>query len=144
MNSIASRIFRSVIVLVLPVLCGTVNAEDGGTGSLPSPYITPEEMTQADYDLMAEHAYRYEACLNQASMSQIDTQPDVRHAVDYAMKQCAMELEELDKKLTARNIEPAFRLGFIGKINRQATTNTLRNMMMAFAARQSQEAEPAP
>ena len=144
MNPCTSRILGSVMLLVVSVLYGPANAEDAASGSLPSPYITPEEMTQADYDLMAEYAYRYEACLNQASLSQIDTQPDVRHAVDYAMKQCAVELEELDQKLTARNIDPTFRLGFIGKINRDATNNTLRNMMMAFAARQSGETGTPP
>jgi len=117
---------------------------NAGTSGAEAPrYLAPEEITSEDYDMMSDYAYRYDDCLNQTSQEQIDKQPDPRHVVDYAMKQCAVELEELDRKMIARNFDPAYRQGYIGKVNRQAVNNTLRNVMMGMAAQQSQSPDQA-
>ncbi len=129
------------VYLALP---GHARADEGGTapGAEPKNYLAPEEITKEDYAMMSDYAYRYDSCLNQISQEQMDKQPDPSHVVDYAMKQCAPELEELDHKMTARNFDPAYRQGFIGKVNRQSVNNTLRNVMMGMASRQSQSPDP--
>lgn len=133
------------IIFVNLAWSGNTRADESAAapGAEAQHYLAPEEITSEDYDMMSDYAYRYDSCLNQASQEQMDKQPDPRHVVDYAMKQCAAELEELDRKMTARNFDPAYRLGFIGKINRQAVNNTLRNVMMGMAARQSQSPDQA-
>lgn len=123
------------IMFVALALCGNARADGSAVtpGAEAPRYLAPEEITSEDYDMMADYAYRYDACLNQTSLEQIDKQPDPRHVVDYAMKQCAAELEELDRKMIARNFDPAYRQGYIGKVNRHAVNNTLRNVMMGMA-----------
>ena len=132
-------------MLVCLVLSGNCQAtgETDATGAEAQQYLTPEQITKDDYDMMSEYAYRYDSCLNETSMEQMDQMPDPRHVVDYAMKQCAAELEELDHKMTARNFDPAYRQGFIGKVNRQSVNNALRMVMVGMAARQSLAPAPA-
>ena len=139
------RTLGATVMLVCLALSGYVRgdasteAPDAGTQH----FLAPEEITSADYAMMSDYAYRYDDCLNQTSQKQMDKQPDPRHVVDYAMKLCAAELEELDRKMIARNFDPAYRQGFIGKVNRQAVNNTLRNVMMGMAARQTQSPDSA-
>jgi len=140
-----NRTLSVTILFVYLALSGNARA-DGGTeapGAGAPRYLAPEEITKEDYDMMADYAYRYDSCLDQISQEQMDKQPDPRHVVDYAMKQCAAELEELDRKMTARNFDPAYRQSFIGKVNRQSVNNTLRSVMMGMASRQSQSPDPA-
>ena len=140
-----NRTLGATIMFVYLALSGNARADgNAGTPGAEAPrYLAPEEITSEDYDMMSDYAYRYDACLNQTAQEQMDKQPDPRHVVDYAMKQCAAELEELDRKMIARNFDPAYRQGFIGKVNRQAVNNTLRNVMMGMAARQSQSPDQA-
>ena len=132
------------IMFVSLALCGNTRADGSSAapGTEAPRYLAPEEITSEDYDMMSDYAYRYNACLNQTSQEQMDKQPDPRHVVDYAMKQCAAELEELDRKMTARNFDPAYRQGYIGKVNRHSVNNTLRNVMMGMASRQSPSPDP--
>jgi len=145
-QSIYNKMMPVGVLFVFLVLSGTSRAEGNDVQSpgTESPhYLAPEEITREDYDMMSDYASRYAACLDQTSMEQMNIQADARHVVDYAMKQCAVELEELDRKMTEKNIDPTYRQGFIGKVNHQAVNNTLRNVMMAMAARQSQSPAPA-
>ena len=127
-----------IIMVIILALTGTARADEPAVapGTKAPHYLAPEEITKEDYDMMSDYAYRYDTCLNNTSQEQMDKQPDPRHVVDYAMKQCAAELEELDRKMTARNFDPAYRQGFIGNVNRQSVNNTLRNVRMGMAARQ--------
>ena len=146
MKHFYNKTMPSAVLLVCLSVTGNLLAAGSTdtTGSGAPQYLTSAQITQEDYDMMADYAYRYDSCLNQTSMEQMDKQADPRHVVDYAMKQCAADLEELDRKMTERNIDPAYRQGFIGKINRQSVNNTLRNVMMGMAARQSQTPGTTP
>jgi hypothetical protein len=139
-----NRTLGVTILIVYLALSGNARADGNAaaSGTETPHYLAPEEITKEDYDMMSDYAYRYDSCLNQTSQEQMDKQPDPRHVVDYAMKQCAVELEELDRKMTARNFDPAYRQGYIGKVNRQSVNNTLRSVMMGMASRQSQSPEP--
>jgi len=121
-------------------LSGIARADGGAAtpGTDTHHYLAPEEITKEDYAMMSDYAYRYDACLNQVSQEQMDKLADPRHVVDYAMKQCASELEELDHKMIARNIDPDYRQGFISNVSRKSVNDTLRNVMMSMASRQSQ------
>ena len=140
-----SRMLRVTMMLVYLALPGIARADGGAAGpATEAPhYLAPEDITKEDYDMMSDYAYRYDSCLNQVSQEQMDKLPDPRHVVDYAMKQCATELEELDHKMMARNFDPAYRQGFISNVNRKSVNDTLRNVMMGMASRQSQSPEPA-
>ena len=144
-HSSINRTLRFAIMIVYLALSG--NARTDGSAAAPGTeaqhYLAPEEITKEDYDMMSDYAYRYDSCLSQVSQEQMGKLSDPRHVVDYAMKQCATELEELDHKMTARNFDPAYRQGFIGKVNRQSVNNTLRNVMLGMASRQSQSPDPA-
>ena len=139
------RTLRVTIMFVCLAGSGYALAgENAGVPEAEAPrYLAPEEITSEDYDMMSDYAYRYDACLSQTSQEQMDKQPDPRHVVDYAMKQCAAELEELDRKMIARNFDPAYRQGYIGKVNRQSVNNALRNVMVGMAGRQNQTPDQA-
>jgi len=139
------KIMPVAFSLALLFMSGAVRAdgtEEAAATEAPH-YLAPEEITREDYDMMSDYASRYANCLDTTSLEQMNNMADPRQVVDYAMKQCASELEELDRKMTERNIDPAYRQGFIGKVNHKAVNNTLHTVMMAAAARQSQSPAPA-
>jgi hypothetical protein len=138
--------YRTLIAIVLACLAVSGTAHADGDTKAPAAaqhYLAPEDITREDYDMMSDYAYRYDSCLDQVSQEQMDKQSDPLHVVDYAMKQCAPKLEELDRKMIARNFDPVYRQNFIGNVNRKSVNNTLRNVMMDMASRQSQASGPA-
>lgn len=137
------RMLSITIIYIYLALSGNARADGNAAapGEAAPHYLAPEDITSEDYDMMSDYAYRYDSCLNQTSQEQMNKQPDPRHVVDYAMKQCATELEELDRKMIARNFDPAYRQGYIGKVNRQSVNNTLRTVMMGMASSQSQPSD---
>ncbi|MGH8119959.1 MAG: hypothetical protein ACRESK_05020, partial [Gammaproteobacteria bacterium] len=125
-QSLYNKMLPVAVFLGFLAVSGSIRADDSGeaTSTETPRYLAPEEITREDYDMMSNYASRYAACLDQTSMEQMNNHADPRRVVDYAMKQCAAVLEELDRKMTERNIDPAYRQGFIGKINHQAVNNT--------------------
>jgi len=110
-------------------------------------YLTPDKMTQADYDLLNEYSDNYNGCLSDTSIKQMESQSDPRHVVDFAMKHCANILEELNQKMIEKNFDPNFRQGYIHRASNQAANGMLRMVMMGMATRQSADevgSQPVP
>ncbi len=105
-------------------------------------YITPDKMTSEDRMLLSEYSGSYNSCLTGVSMQQMEVQADARNVVDYAMKECAVKLEELDQKMIERNFEPNFRMGYLHMVSNKGANNVLRSVMMGMATRPA-PAEPA-
>ncbi|HKK15184.1 MAG TPA: hypothetical protein VJ981_00650 [Gammaproteobacteria bacterium] len=127
-------------VLLLPV---TVAADetDSPSGDHGSTVITPANMSHEDGNLLNEYAAGYNECLTNTSIQQMQNENDPRRVVDHAMKACAFKLEELDQKMTARNFDPNFRMGYIHSVSKRGANNVLRAVMIGMAARQDQENE---
>ena len=106
-------------------------------------YLTADKMTREDRDMLAQHSENYNYCLSNTSIEQMQLQPDPRHVVDIAMKQCAVELENLDKKMIERNFDPVFRQGYLRRVSNHGANQTLRMVMMTMANRPEQS-EPVP
>ena len=66
----------------------------------------------------------------------MQVQDDPRHVVDFAMKKCATELENLNMEMTARNFDPNFRQGYIKRISNRSANQTLKIVMMGMARKQ--------
>lgn len=100
-------------------------------------YLTPDKMNQADYELLNEYSGNYNGCLSDTSIERMNSQPDPRHVVDFAMKHCAGILEELNQKMAEKNFDPNFRQGYIQRVSNRAANSMLRMVMMGMATRQS-------
>lgn len=136
-NSILSiLIFPATLFLAI----NTAADETSSPGkSDESAVITPANMTREDGYMLKEHASRYNECLTETSVGQLQAEDDPRRVVDHAMKACAVKLEELDRKMKARNFDPDFRKGYIRTVSNRSANNVLRIVMMGMAARDNQE-----
>ena len=138
-----NKSFLPFSILLLVISTQVAAEEPVETPSLPEPaYITPENMTKEDQIMLSDYSGSYNGCLMETSIDQMNQQTDARHIVDFAMKQCAVKMEELNQKMIERNFEPNFRQGYIHRISNQGANNALQNVMMGMAARQSQESMP--
>lgn len=105
-------------------------------------YITPDKMTLEDREMLNEHVQNYNNCLTQTSIEQMKYQTDPRYIVDFAMKQCAVELEILNKKMIERNFEPNFRESYLHRVSANSANQTLQAVMYNIANPQTSP-EPA-
>lgn len=101
-------------------------------------YITPDKLTREDRLMLNEYVQNYNNCLTRTSIEQMKTQTDPRYIVDFAMKQCATELETLNTKMIDRNFEPNFRDSFLHRISTNSANQTLQAVMYNIANRPSQ------
>jgi len=130
--------FFLFIILAFPLIA--LAEEDKGLPAEPaSEYLTPDKMTREDFEMLNEYSASYNQCLTETSIKQMETQSDARNVVDFAMKFCANQLEELHQKMIDRNYEPNFRQGYIHRISNRGANTTLRIVMMGMAAKQSQQ-----
>jgi hypothetical protein len=126
------------IILANPFIA--LAEEDNGSSALQArEFLTPDKMTKEDYEMLNGYSTSYNQCLTETSIKQMEAQSDPRIVVDFAMKFCAVQLEELNKKMIDRNYDPNFRQGYIHRISNKGANNTLRVMMMGMAAKQSQQ-----
>ena len=124
-----------LVVASLPIL-----AETGGkTDTNPAEYITPDQLTSEDIGMLQEYSNSYNQCLTESSFQQLQTYDDPRQAVDIAMKQCAVHLEELNRKMMERNIEPGFIQGYIRRTNLKGSNIALRAAMIGAIQKQQNE-----
>jgi hypothetical protein len=137
--SFSRRSFQIAAVSICFLLAGNATADEAGgkDAAQDAQYLLPDRMTEEDRTMLSEYSGSYNQCLTKTSNEQMNDQTDVRHIVDYAMKQCAATLEQLDQKMMARNFEPNFRLGYIHRVSKQGANIALRNAMVGMAARQS-------
>ena len=142
-----SRITRTgqwILCLAIGLsLNSIVAAEENTANPEDSAYITPDKLTREDKMMLSDYSNRYETCMNETSVAQLQSQDDPRHVVDFAMKQCAVELENLNMEMTARNIDPNFRQGYIRHITNHSVNRTLRMVMIGMANRQQGPVPPA-
>ena len=127
-----------LIILVIPLVALAEEITDSGTGPATE-YLTPDKMTREDYEMLNEYSASYNQCLAETSIKQMETQSDPRIVVDFAMKLCAVHLEELNQKMIDRNYEPNFRESYIHRAGNRGANTTLRIVMMGMAAKQSQQ-----
>lgn len=142
MKNVKIKVLVNTILLF--VFLATINiapADDNTGSSVPdaNTYLTPDKMTREDYDMLNEYSAGYNQCLAETSIKQMETWSDPRIVVDFAMKNCASSLEELNRKMIERNFEPNFRESFVHRISNQGANSTLRIVMMEMAAKQSQQ-----
>lgn len=130
-----------LIILVIPLVALAEEITDSGTeqATQATEYLTPDKMTREDYKMLNEYSASYNQCLAETSIKQMETQSDPRTVVDFAMKLCAVHLEELNQKMIDRNYEPNFREGYIHRAGNRGANTTLRIVMMGMAAKQSQQ-----
>jgi hypothetical protein len=98
-------------------------------------YLTPDKMTQADYDLLNEYSDNYNGCLSNTSIEQMNSQSDPLHVVDFSMKHCANIMEELNQKMIEKNFDPDFRQSYVHRASKNAANEMLRMVMMGMANR---------
>lgn len=110
-------------------------------GNSPDEYLQPGDFTQDDYAMITDHKAEYNDCLNEKAATAIENQTDPRQVVNTAMHACAGILEDLNRRMTDRNVLPAFRQGYIRKVNTEGANNVLRAVMMAMANRESSREE---
>lgn len=127
-----------LVIMVIPsaVLAGEIT---DSTTEQATDYLTPDKMTREDYNMLNEYTASYNQCLAENSIKQMETQSDPRSVVDFAMKLCAVRLEELNQKMVDHNYEPNFRESYIHRAGNRGANNTLRIVMMGMAAKQSQQ-----
>lgn len=100
-------------------------------------YLQPGDFTDDDYAMITDHKAQYNDCLNEKSAEAIHKQTDPRLVVNTAMRACAGILEELNRRMIDRNVLPAFRQGYIRRVNTEGANTVLRAVMMAMANRES-------
>lgn len=142
------KLLSGITIIFLAILQAAIFtvtfAADGASGRNESDktvVITPANMSRDDEYLLNEYSARYNECLTETSVKQLQTADDPRHVVDHAMKTCAVKLEELDRKMIERNFDPDFRKGYIRRVSNRSANNVLRTVMMGMAARQGQAEE---
>ena len=125
----------ALVVAPLPL-----QAEAGGeTDPNPAEYITPDQLTGEDIEMLQEYSNSYNQCLRESSFQQLQTYDDPRQAVDIAMKQCAVHLEELNEEMIHRNLEPGFRQGYIRRTSLKGGNIALRAAMLGAIQKQQNE-----
>ena len=147
--SFAQKTKQSAIILLLFTMPFYILADElPEVPTLPqAEYLSPDKMTQEDRMMLAEYTDDYNGCLQDTSIEQMNTQDDPLHVVDFAMKHCAVILEELDQKMIEKNFEPNFRQGYLRRASNQAANGVLRLVMMSLANKQTPAdtpSQPAP
>ena len=92
------------------------------------------QMTQEEYQIVSRASAEHMNCMNESSISQLETQPDIRVIADHAMKDCSPILEKLYNTLIEREYAPeaASRIG--SSISNKAANKVLSQLMMFMAA----------
>jgi hypothetical protein len=92
-------------------------------------------MTDEEYRLVREAQGKHMECMNEAAISRLETQNDVRVIADHAMKDCAPILEETYNALVAANYSPEAVGRFVSSISNKSANKILGRLMKYMAAR---------
>ncbi len=111
---------------------GDVNPE---TSSEPE-YISQSEVTREDYSTMDEFKVAYDDCMTETSRAEVANYNDPRHVVDVAMKQCAVNLEELNEWFTEKRFPPHFKKGYITKLSNKSVRQVMPEVMFMMSQKQ--------
>ena len=117
----------------IPV-CAIAGGEDE---SKPDPvYLSQAQVTQEDYNTMAEFGGAYDDCLTDTSRAEVANYDDPRHVVDVAMKQCAVKLEELNAWFTEKRFPPSFKKGYIKRLSGKSVRRIMPEVMYMMSTKQ--------
>ena len=132
----------ALLLLTQIHVCAIAGGEDEASPEInlvtsPEPeYLSQEQVTQEDYNTMAEFGVAYDECIIDNSRAEVPNYDDPRHVVDVAMKQCAVKLEELNEWLTARRFPPGFKKGYIRKISGKSVRRVMPEIMFMMSTKQ--------
>jgi len=107
------------------------------TSSEPE-YLSQDQVTREDYNMMSEFSGAYDECLTNTSRAEVANYNDPRHVVDIAMKQCAVKLEELYAWFTERRFPPSFIKGYIRKLSGKSVREVMPEVMFMMSQKQQQ------
>jgi len=132
--------FSKLVFLLLILI--PVYAAAGGDGdvnpeaSSEPEYISQSDVTKEDYNMMDEFKAAYNECMTETSRAEVPNYNDPRHVVDVAMKQCAVNLEELNDWLTEKRFPPHFKKGYIIKLSNKSVRQVMPKVMFMMSQKQ--------
>jgi hypothetical protein len=99
---------RSLLVLAgVALLCAAARAEDAG-GSARS----PGDLTEAERVAMMTARNRYQVCLLETALAELDAAEDIRAIADLALGHCQPHLDRLESTIVEWGVDPAFAAAF--------------------------------
>jgi hypothetical protein len=134
-----NRLIKLVLLLLTlsPVYVTAVEQADTSQAASSEPeYISRSEVTNEDYNMMNEFKDAYDECMTNTSRAEVANYNDPRHVVDVAMKQCAVNLEELNEWLTEKRFPPHFKKGYITKISNKSVRKVMPEVMFMLSRKQ--------
>jgi len=134
-----NRLIKLVLLLLTlgPVYVTAVEQADTSQAASSEPeYISRSEVTNEDYNMMNEFKDAYDECMTNTSRAEVVNYNDPRHVVDVAMKQCAVNLEELNEWLTEKRFPPHFKKGYITKISNKSVRKVMPEVMFMLSRKQ--------
>lgn len=134
-----NRLIKLVLLLLTlsPVYVTAVEQADTSQAASSEPeYISRSEVTNEDYNMMNEFKDAYDECMTNTSRAEVANYNDPRHVVDVAMKQCAVNLEELNTWLTEKRFPPHFKKGYITKISNKSVRKVMPEVMFMLSRKQ--------
>jgi hypothetical protein len=134
-----NRLIKLVLLLLTlsPVYVTAVEQADTSPATSSEPeYILRSEVTNDDYNMMNEFKDAYDECMTNTSRAEVANYNDPRHVVDVAMKQCAVNLEELNEWLTEKRFPPHFKKGYITKISNKSVRKVMPEVMFMLSRKQ--------
>jgi len=134
-----TRLSKLVFLLLIlnPVYVAAGGGEDTNPATNSEPeYISQSEVTREDYSTMDEFRVAYDECMTETSRAEVPNYNDPRHVVDVAMKQCAVNLEELNEWLTEKRFPPHFKKGYVTKISNKSVRQVMPEVMFMMSQKQ--------
>ena len=127
----------SIMLMIAPavLLAGDSTESDQDTHD----YITPDEMTPEDIEMLQEYSDYYNQCLVETTQQQLAIQDDARQVANIAMKDCAVHLEKLYQEMTRKNFDPGFAQGYVRRVSNKGGNMALRAAMMGAIQKQSSQ-----
>ena len=99
---------------------------------------TTRQMTQEEYQKIYRASAEHMNCMNEYSISQLQTQADIRVIADHAMKECSPILETLYNSLVEIDYSPEASQKIVSSISNKAAKKVLSKLMMFMAAQPQQ------
>jgi hypothetical protein len=134
-----NRLTKLVLLLLIlnPVYVTAGGEEDiGPKVNSESEYLSQDQVTMKDYNTMNEFKVAYDDCMTNTSRAEVANYNDPRHVVDVAMKQCAVNLEELNDWLTEKRFPPHYKKSYITKISNKSVRQVMPEVMFMMSRKQ--------
>ena len=101
-----------------------------------SEYLSQDQVTREDYNTMSEFGIAYDECLTDTSRAEVANYDDPRHVVDFAMKHCAVKLEELNAWFIEKKFPPSFKKGYIKRLSGKSVRRIMPEVMFMMSTKQ--------